>query len=119
MLYTTIAKYVGIVLLILTTLYLAHDKIYTAAYTKASIEYDNKIKEFNEKIRDRIDIIEMNSHTLIEQYSKGREQASKDYKNILAAARSKPLVIFQDGKCEITPDFSKAYLDALRRANTK
>ena len=114
-----IAKYIAIALVVLGVLYLGYDKVYSVGYNKATVEYEVKLREYDDKLRDRINHIELNSAVIIEQFGKGREAAAKEYKDILAAARTKPLVIYQNGACEISPDFSKAYVEALKRANKK
>ncbi len=112
-------KYTLLAVAIVAASWVLYDKAYSVGYNKASIEYFIKMKEYDDKLRHRINNIELNSAVLITEYSKGREAASKEYKNILAAAKSKPLVIYQNGGCEISPDFSKAYVEALKRANKK
>lgn len=115
----TILKYVVIALVSLGILYLGYDKVYSVGYNKASAEYEVKMREYDDKLRSRINNIELNSAVLLEEYSKSKLQASKDFKAILAAAKSKPLVVYQNGNCEISPDFSKAYIEALKKANKK
>lgn len=105
--------------IVITASWALYDKAYSVGYIKASAEYEVKLREYDDKLRDRINNIELNSAVIIEQFGKGREAAAKEYKNILAAARTKPLVIYQNGTCEISPDFSKAYVEALKRANKK
>lgn len=114
-----ITKYVSIALVVLGILYLGYDKVYSVGYNKASAEYEVKLREYDDKLRDRINNIELNSAVIVEEYAKGRAAAAKEYKNILAAARTKPLVVYQNGQCEISPDFSKAYIEALKRTNKK
>lgn len=114
-----IAKYVAIALVSLGILYLGYSKVYSVGYNKASVEYEVKLREYDDKLRDRINNIELTSTVILEQYTKGRVAAAKEYKNILAAAKTKPLVVYQNGVCEVSPDFSKAYVEALKRANKK
>jgi hypothetical protein len=117
--YLIIAKYAAILVLTLGMGYLGYNKIYTIGYSNASEKYEQRIKDYTEALTQRISVLELHSSVIIEQSNKTRAETAKEYANILRQTKNKPLVIFQNGVCQISPEFSKAYIDALSRANKK
>ena len=94
-------------------------KIKAIGYDEASKKYEKQIAEYNLKLDKRIEFIQQSSSLLVENAILSREQNAKDFADILAAAKIKPLYTIINGTCAPSPDFAKAYNDAVTRANRK
>lgn len=99
--------------------YLGYSKVYNIGYTAAAAVYQKQLNEYNDNLNKRIVNIENNSSALLDLSNANREAASKEYKAIIAATRGKPLYTINSGVCTLSPDFVKAYTDAINRANKK
>lgn len=110
-----------ILVLILVVLlgYMAYSKIKNIGAVEITKKYEQHINEQNAAVIQRIAELESNSSILIEKYNKDKVASSKQYQDILKAVKNKPLVIYQEGICSISPDFSNAYIEALNKANRK
>lgn len=112
-------KEIALVLLVLSLGGVLYKHVRDIGYKDAYVKYDQIIKEQNELILTRISSLELASTAIAEEYEKSRIATSEEYKKILAATKSKPLVIYRDGVCNISDDFSSSYINAINRANKK
>jgi ribosomal protein S13 len=104
--------------------HLVYTKIYAIGFEAAQAvcekrvaKYEERIKEYSDNLNARISSIETNSTLLLEESSKAKELIGKEFKDIRLLVKGKPLYTINAGKCEPSPDFVKAYNDAIRRAN--
>lgn len=119
---TLILKYwKGLLLfVVLSTLAISgYSWIYNRGVEKTTIKYEEKFKEYNEKLEQRINNIELMSSVLIEQSNKNSKVLSQDLYRIRNAIKDKPLFTVVDGKCEPSPSFIETYNSLIKRGNTK
>lgn len=112
-------KEIVIVALISVLGYFGFNKVYDMGYSKATVVYEAKIKEYNDNLDKRIENIEKLSTDIFDLSVTSRAAAAKEYKDILKAAKGKPLYTINAGVCNLSEDFVKAYNDAINRANKK
>lgn len=107
------------VLAIVGGLWFAYYHIEQIGYNRAVVVYEKKIQDYNDKLDRRIDNIEKNSDALVMNAINSKDQYSKEFKAILAAAKGKPTYIVQNGNCLPSQDFVNTYNAAIRKANEK
>lgn len=112
-------KQIAGVILLSAVLFTAYSYVENIGYTKATVEYTRQMKDFNDKLDRRIDNLEKNSAALIDASIANKEQAAKDFKTILQAAKNKPLYTIQNNVCAPSIDFINTYNEAINRANKK
>lgn len=108
-----------LVLLVASLGYMGYNKIKDIGAIEVTKKYEQHISDQNAAIMQRIASLEVSSTVLIEKYNNDKLISSKQYQDILRATKNKPLVIYQEGVCSVSPDFSNAYIEALNRANRK
>lgn len=97
----------------------AYYHVEQTGYNRAVVVYEKKIQDYNDKLDRRIDNIEKNSDALVMNAINSKDQYSKEFKAILAAAKGKPTYIVQNGNCLPSQDFVNTYNAAIRKANEK
>jgi hypothetical protein len=110
-------KHLVVILSILGLGYLGYHKIYDQGYQAAAVEYNKKIKLYEDDLAKRISSIESASETLVQLAKINNDSFSKDLKGILTSIKGKPLFYVKEGKCTPSPEMYKAYNDAINRAN--
>lgn len=99
--------------------YMGYNKVKDIGYHEAKVEYDQKIKDYNDKLDVRIASIEQNSSMLADTANQLKEQSASEFKAIMAATKGRPLYTIKAGVCSVSDDFIKAYNDAVSKANRK
>lgn len=107
------------ILLLSVVLFAGYSYVENIGYTRATVEYTKQMKDFNDKLDKRIDNLEQSSAVLITASIANKEQAAKDFKTILQAAKNKPLYTIQNNICAPSTDFINTYNEAINRANKK
>lgn len=97
---------------------LIYHSIYTRGYDTAAAECAEKMKEYEQKLDERISGLEDASNTLIVEALESRKVLKKDFNTILLSIKNKPLYTIEQGKCTPSPDLIRAYNEAITRANT-
>jgi hypothetical protein len=84
--------------------YLAYHKIYMIGYNAANTEctiritsYEKKMKEYQDSLDKRIDLLVVTSSQLVTELSDSRESLKKDYTAILTTIKNKPLYRIEKG----------------------
>ena len=97
---------------------LGYQHVYHKGYEAASVKYERQIKEYNDKIDNRISTLESSSTVLIEQTLLGNQATKVDLAKVLKTLSNKPLyTIDSKGACKLSDDFVKAYNDGIARVN--
>jgi Tfp pilus assembly protein PilE len=99
------------------TAYSGYRHIYNKGEQAATAKCQQRIQEYEANLLSRIDSIEQNSTTIIQQNEELKESAAKDFQAIIKATKGRPLYTIQAGACAPSADFIKAYNDAIMRAN--
>jgi hypothetical protein len=115
----SVIKYAVIAVALSASLFLGYKYIYNIGYDSAKLEYELRIKEYEDKVVARIDTIELNSFVLLEQNQKNKLAAAKDFKSILDAAKNKPTYILDSSGCKPSPELVDTLNQAINRANKK
>jgi uncharacterized protein (UPF0276 family) len=101
-----------------TCLYLGYYKIYDIGYAAANVECAARIKQFEEGLDKRIANIENTSGLILDQTTAANITRKKDFVDILASIKNKPLYTIEQGKCKPSTDFIDAYNKGIEEANT-
>lgn len=107
------------VLGILLVIYMAYSHVYNLG-VEAEKERSNKEKiALQTKLDNRTDQL-IDSSTKYVKASEAMSKASQDTINsIVENMKSKPTVIYKEGKCIVTEDFKKSYNAIIDEANKK
>lgn len=90
---------------------------YTEGYGVAEAKYELIIKDYNQKIQDKLTNIESTSNTLAEDSRKSSEALSKDVTAILVNTKGKTLTIIKNGECIPSETFSNTFREINVRTN--
>lgn len=103
--------------IITMTCYLVYHKIYSIGFDAANVECAARMKSYEDKLDKRIANIENNSTILIETANQDKLALRKDYANILATIKGKPLYIIEQGKCKPANLLIDSYNEGIKKAN--
>lgn len=120
--YLVLLKYwkeIVAVVAIVAGLVFAYNYVEQIGYDRAVVIYEKKIQDYNIKLDERIGNIEKNSDALVTNALNSKEQYSKEFKAILAAAKGKPTYVLQNGGCVPSAEFIEGFNAAIRKANEK
>lgn len=112
-------KEIVIVILVSSTLTFGYFKIKSVGYQEAATVYQAKIDKYEKDLEARISSIEKTSTAILDNSILRREEAARDFKQIMAATKGRPLYTITSGICAPNDDFIRAYNDAVARANRK
>ena len=107
------------VLAILLSLFFVYNYIYQRGVEATTVVYEAKIKAQQEQLDKQIASIEKNSILLVEQGNLNSAMVKKDLNKILAAAKTKPLVIYKNGECSPSQTFLDSWNQINLRGNQK
>ena len=99
--------------------YLIYDKIYDYGYSVAESKYTKVIDEYNNRQEAKANNIQASINSLISATTNYNSVLLSDMTKIQASIANKPLVVYKDGKCELSPEFIEARTAAIDRANKK
>lgn len=119
--YLFLKNWKGIVITILVSIFLsiAYDRVYTRGYEKASLVYEQKIKEYNDKVVAKITKLENASDQLLDQNATLMRQSSSEFYELQQSLKGKQLYTIVAGKCSPSKDFTEAWNAAIKKANNK
>lgn len=112
-------KYILVALLLGTSIYFTLSTVYNFGYQKASIVYEQKIKERNDAEYARIATIEGQLGSLLVATGSYNTLLLQDMGTIKSKLDKQPLIVYRDGKCLVSPEFNAARSEAIKRANEK
>ena len=112
-------KHILIVVTVSALLYLGYNKIYDRGYDKATVEYAEKLKAYEDKVDARIGKIEKLGSELQILAEVDSVTTRNAFNEILLATKGKQMYIIKDGKCSPSKDFIDAYNLAVDKANAK
>ena len=107
------------VLAILLSLFFVYNYIYQRGVEATTVVYEAKIKAQQEQLDKQIATLEKNSTLLVEQSNLNSAMVKKDLNKILAAAKTKPLVIYKNGECSPSQTFLDSWNQINLRGNQK
>ena len=87
--------------------------IYSYGYDSASIKYEKQITEYNNQILSKVSDINNKAYNIASVYDRMREDNAKAFKDLKASYKTKELVIYRDGKCDLTTDFIDSFNQAV------
>lgn len=121
MIYFVLKYWKGLALTILVGLLfsIAYNEVYTRGYNKASLVYELKIKEYNEKVTAKITKLETTSGQLLDQNAALMRQSSIEFNQLQTSLHGKQLYTINAGKCNLSKDFIDTWNAAIKKANTK
>mgnify|MGYP007042102057 CR=1 FL=1 len=94
---------------------------YNTIYDRGAAANDAKWQErmeVYEKARDeKISNIEGYTRTTLEQQLINNHKTAKDIDSLVVAGKKGPVVVFKEGKCQLTPDFVTTYNAIIDKAN--
>ena len=97
--------------------YLGYSKIKSIGYQEAADKYELVIKDYNERVLNKIDAIEQNSSTLIVESRTNTELLSKNVTGIVKWLKGKTLTIVKNGECTPSKTFSNSFNQINRTVN--
>lgn len=110
-----IAKIFSILLII----YMAYSHVYNLGVESERERINKEKVELQTKLDNRTDQL-IDSSTKYVKASEAMSKASQDTINsIVENMKSKPTVIYKEGKCVVTEDFKKSYNAIIDEANKK
>ncbi len=98
-------------------LYLGYSKVKSIGYNEASDKYELVIKEYNQRVLDKIDAIEQNSNTLVIEAKANSDNLSKGISTITKSIKNKPMVVVKEGVCTPSVTFSNSFGEINKRVN--
>jgi hypothetical protein len=102
---------------ILGSLYAGYHHIKQVGYKEAETEYKLVIKEYEAQRDTKIAKIEELSGMLVAAANANNDATKNDVKAILAAVKTKPLVVVKNGECAPSQTFSDSILMINKRIN--
>lgn len=104
---------------ILLVIYIAYSHVYNLGVEAERVRSNTEKVELQSKLDKRTDQLITNSTRYVET-SEAMSKASQDTINIIVEnMKSKPTVIYKEGKCVVTEDFKKTYNAIIDEANKK
>jgi hypothetical protein len=107
----------GILALIISFGYLGYSKIKQVGFEEAEAKYTLIIKEYENNLNKKVDVIENLSNTLVIENRENSALLAQDLELIKSGIKKKPLVIIKDGECIPSTNFSEAFGKLNQRAN--
>ena len=112
---TPLLKLIGVCLVI----YMAYSHVYNLG-VEAEEERSNKEKiSLQAKLDKRTDELIANSSNYVKTSEANTIKSQEIMNSIVEGMKSKPSVIYKEGKCQVTEDFRKAYNSLIDEANKK
>lgn len=102
---------------IMGSLYAGYSHVKGIGYKEAETEYKLVIKNYEEQRDAKIAKIEELSGLLVNTAIANNDATKNDVKTILAAVKSKPLVVVKNGECTPSQTFSDSILTINKRIN--
>lgn len=103
--------------LICLGLYMGYSHIKQLGYQEASVVYEARIAEYNNKLTNHIHDLESLSTVLSTNNQAALVKVDKDIKTILLSVKGIQPYTIIDGKCLPSPAFNDAYNKVVRKAN--
>lgn len=98
-------------------LYMGYSHIKQIGYQEATVEYNARLKEYNDKLSNHIHDLESLSTVLADNNQAALVKVDKDIKGILLSVKGIQPYTIVDGKCLPSPAFNDAYNKIIRKAN--
>jgi hypothetical protein len=99
--------------------YLGYSYVKNIGYQEAKVECEERFKEYNDIVLQKIERIESNSSTLVENSKKANEKLSGDINTIMKSVKGKTLTIVKNGECIPSQTFSDTINSVNKRINTE
>lgn len=115
-------KIIGAILLFIVMAfggYLIYDKIYDYGYSQAESKYTKIIDKYNKDQETKVNNIQSSINSLISATTNYNNVLLSDMTKIQSSIANKALIVYKDGKCELSPDYIQARAAAIDRANKK
>lgn len=109
---------VGAIALAIACWFVYHH-IYESGYKAASVVYEARIKDYNDKLDKRIGNLEGDSHVLVSAAASQAETRTQELSAITALAKKKVLFTVKGDKCTPSQDFLNSYNALITRGNQK
>lgn len=97
--------------------YGGYSYIKSIGYNEAKIECDKKFKDYNDSLMKKIEQIETNSTTLVENSKKANDKLSEDITTIMKSVKGKTLTVIKNGECTPSQTFSDTINSVNKRIN--
>ena len=97
--------------------YMGYNKIQDIQYQKDLIEFNTKIKEYEDNVNKRIATIENNSSILVSESRENNLVLADGIQSILKGTKGKALVIVKNGDCTPSQTFSDTFNSVNRTVN--
>ena len=101
----------------LATGYIGYSYVKSIGYNEAKVECDQRFKEYNDIVMQKIERIESNSTTLVENSKIANEKLSEDITTIMKSVKGKTLTIVKNGECVPSQTFSDTINSVNKRIN--
>ena len=98
-------------------LYSGYSHIKQIGYQEATVVYESRIKEYNDKLNVHIQNLENLSTDISTENQVYIDKVNKDVKAILATVKGIQPYVIVDGKCVPSPSFNEAYNKIVKKAN--
>lgn len=98
-------------------LYTGYSHIKQIGYNEASVVYEARIKEYNDKLTTHVHNLEALSTVLADNNQAALIKVDKDIKSVIASVKGIQPYTIVDGKCLPSPAFNDAYNKIIRKAN--
>ena len=102
---------------VMGSIYAGYNHVKRIGYEEAETKYQLVIKDYEAKRDAKIDKIVDLSGVLVDEARKNKDSTNKSLQAILAAAKTKPLVVVKDGECTPSQTFSDSILTINKRIN--
>lgn len=97
--------------------YGGYSYIKSIGYNEAKAECDKKFKDYNDSLMKKIEQIETNSTTLVENSKKANDKLSEDITTIMKSVKGKTLTVIKNGECTPSQTFSDTINSVNKRIN--
>lgn len=112
-------KHIILLIAVVTVLGLVYNAIYQRGVAATTQTYELKIAEQQKLLDTKVATLELLSTQLVTQTALNQQNLNADLAKILAAAKTKPLVVYKNGECSPSQTFLDSWNQINLRGNQK
>ena len=109
----------AVIILLCSLGYFMYNKVYQTGYADAEQKYTKLIQEYQTAQASKVTALEAAVRKLTDNTATYNYALIKDIDQIKATVKTKPLIIYKEGKCTIAKEFLDSRDAAITRANQR
>jgi hypothetical protein len=96
---------------------MGYNHVKDIGYKEAETKYTQVIKDYENNVSRKINVIEAISNSLAIESKESSEALAKDVGNILSNTKGKTLTVIKNGECTPSKTFSDSFTEINKRTN--